>query len=107
MGIKKYKPTSPGCRLKSGFDFSELTTDRPYKPLLRKLRRSAGRNNLGRVTAYHRGRGHKRAYRIIDFKRKKFDIKGAKNTIINAINSPLIIETIHAVLIYFLMSLFS
>lgn len=81
MGIKKYKPTSPGCRLKSGFDFSELTTDSPYKPLLRKLKRSSGRNNQGRITVYHRGGGHKRAYRIIDFKRNKFDIKGTVETI--------------------------
>ena len=81
MGIKKFKPTSPGSRLKSGFDFSEITTDRPYKPLLSRLKRGTGRNNQGRITAYHRGGGHKRAYRLIDFKRNKFDIKGIVETI--------------------------
>jgi len=81
MGIKKFKPTSPGSRLKSGFDFSEITTDSPYKPLLCKLKRGTGRNNQGRITAYHRGGGHKRAYRLIDFKRNKFDVKGIVETI--------------------------
>lgn len=74
MGIKTYKPTSPGTRFRSGFDFSELTTEKPYKPLLIPLKKSAGRNNMGRITAWHKGGGHKRAYRIIDFKRDKVGI---------------------------------
>lgn len=74
MAIKKYKPTSPGSRFKTGFDFSEITKTRPFKGLLRPIKRSGGRNNIGRVTAWHRGGGHKRAYRVIDFKRDKFGI---------------------------------
>jgi large subunit ribosomal protein L2 len=74
MGIKKYRPTSPGTRFKSGFDFSEITRTEPYKPLLRPLKKTGGRNNLGRITVWQRGGGHKRAYRIIDFKRDKFNI---------------------------------
>ncbi len=71
MGIKKYKPTSPGRRFVTTLDFAELTTDRPYKPLTEGKKRSSGRNAEGHVTSRHRGRGHKRRYRIIDFKRNK------------------------------------
>jgi len=74
LGIKKYRPTSPGSRFKSGFDFSEITKTEPYKPLLRPLKKTGGRNNLGRITVWQRGGGHKRAYRVIDFKRDKFGI---------------------------------
>ena len=81
MGIKKLKPTSPGSRFKSISDFSEITTDRPYKPLVRPLTRTAGRNNSGRITIWHRGGGHKRAYRIIDFKRDKINIPCTVETI--------------------------
>jgi large subunit ribosomal protein L2 len=81
MGIKKFKPTSPGSRFKSGLDFAEITTDTPYKPLLRPLKSSGGRNNAGRITVWQRGGGHKRAYRVIDFKRDKFNIPSVVETI--------------------------
>lgn len=73
MPLKKYKPTSPGRRGMTGSTFEEITRSKPEKSLLRPLRRKAGRNNAGRVTVRHRGGGHKRRYRIIDFKRNKFD----------------------------------
>lgn len=81
MGIKKYKPTSPGSRFKSGFDFSEITETKPYKPLLQPIKKTGGRNNKGRITVWQRGGGHKRAYRIIDFKRNKINIPCAVETI--------------------------
>ncbi len=81
MPIKKYKPTSPGSRFKSGFDFSEITTSKPFKALLRPLKKSGGRNNSGRITVWHRGGGHKRAYRLIDFKRDKTGIPSVVETI--------------------------
>lgn len=74
MAIKKYKPTSPGARFKSGFDFSEITKTKPFKALLRPLKKTGGRNNSGRITVWHKGGGHKRTYRIVDFKRDKFGI---------------------------------
>jgi large subunit ribosomal protein L2 len=67
--IKQYKPTSPGRRGASGFDFSEITVTEPEKSLTVALRKQAGRNNQGKITVRHRGGGHKRLYRIIDFKR--------------------------------------
>jgi large subunit ribosomal protein L2 len=75
MAIKKIKPTTPGQRFKSVDTFEDLTTTKPESSLLTPLRRSGGRNNLGRITTRRRGGGHKRAYRIIDFKRDKFDIE--------------------------------
>lgn len=71
MGIKKYKPTSAGRRHGSVLDFSELTKKKPEKSLLRPLKKTGGRNNHGRITCRHRGGGHKRMYRVIDFKRRK------------------------------------
>jgi large subunit ribosomal protein L2 len=72
MGVRRYNPTSPGRRGASVSDFAELTPGaEPEKSLLRPLRRTGGRNNQGRITARHRGGGHKRAYRLIDFKRNK------------------------------------
>lgn len=65
----------------SGFDFSEITTDKPEKSLLRPLKKTGGRNNLGRITVRHRGGGHKRRYRLIDFKRNKFDVPAKVATI--------------------------
>jgi large subunit ribosomal protein L2 len=81
MGIKKYRPTSGGTRFRSGSDFSEITTDKPYKPLLRPLKKSGGRNNKGRISAWQKGGGHKRSYRIIDFKRDKLNIPCTVETI--------------------------
>jgi large subunit ribosomal protein L2 len=77
MGIKKYKTTTPGRRQMATSDFSEITRDEFEKSLVVSLKKkTAGRNNKGRVTANHRGGGHKRLYRIVDFKRDKFDVPG-------------------------------
>lgn len=76
MGIKTFKPTTPGQRGKTGYSFDEITESRPYKKLLVALKKSGGRNNKGRITIRFRGGGHKRKYRVIDFKRDKFDIPG-------------------------------
>lgn len=74
MPTKKMNPTSPGMRGKSKIDNADLTTKKPYKPLTKKLRYDAGRNNTGRITCRHKGNRVPRQYRIIDFKRNKFDI---------------------------------
>jgi large subunit ribosomal protein L2 len=74
MPIKNYKPTSAGRRDMTGHSFEEITKSRPEKSLTEALRKRGGRNNVGRVTVRHRGGGHKRRYRIIDFKRNKFDV---------------------------------
>jgi large subunit ribosomal protein L2 len=76
MAIKKYKPTSPGIRFQTGFSFDEITTDEPQKPLTTGARKKGGRNNYGRLTVRHRGGGHKRRFRIIDFRRDKVDVPG-------------------------------
>jgi large subunit ribosomal protein L2 len=81
MGIKKYNPITPGQRGKTGYTFEELTTSKPYKKLLEPLKKSAGRNSSGRITIRFRGGGHKRKYRIIDFKRNKFEVPGTVETI--------------------------
>jgi large subunit ribosomal protein L2 len=81
MGIKTYKPTTPGQRGRTGYTFEELTTDKPYRKLLTPLKKFAGRNSGGRITIRFRGGGHKRKYRIIDFKRDKFEIHGTIETI--------------------------
>ncbi|GIN22821.1 MAG TPA: 50S ribosomal protein L2 [Bacillus bacterium] len=81
MAIKKYKPTSNGRRNMTSLDFSEITTDKPEKTLLAPLNRKGGRNSQGRTTVRHRGGGHKRQYRIIDFKRNKDGIPGRVATI--------------------------
>lgn len=78
MGIRKYKPTTPGRRGSSVADFVEITRSKPEKSLVRPLKKTGGRNNRGRVTARHRGGGHKRAYRIIDFRRADKDGVPAK-----------------------------
>ena len=74
MGIKVYKPTSAGRRFQVGSTFEEITRSEPEKNLLRPLSKSGGRNSMGRITCRHRGGGHKRRYRLIDFKRNKPDI---------------------------------
>lgn len=81
MVIRVVNPTSPGRRNMSLSDFSEITHDKPEKSLLTALNQKAGRNNQGRVTVRHKGGGHKQHYRIIDFKRDKFDIKGVVKTV--------------------------
>ena len=81
MGIRKYKPTSPGRRHGSVLDYSEITCTTPEKSLLRPLKKTGGRNNHGRITCRHRGGGHKRRYRLIDFKRNKDGIPARVATI--------------------------
>ncbi len=81
MGIKSFKPITPGQRFKTVSDFAQVTTDKPEKSLLLPIKKSGGRNNNGRVTARHIGGGHKRRYRIIDFKRNKFDIPATVDSI--------------------------
>ena len=76
MPIRTYKPTSAGRRFQTVHVFDEITTDTPHKPLTEPLRKSGGRNNRGELTVWWRGGGHKRMYRIIDFKRDKRDIPG-------------------------------
>jgi len=71
MGIKTNKPTSPGRRFQTSLDFEEITRAKPEKSLLKSMKKSGGRNSLGRVTVRRRGGGHKRKYRIVDFKRNK------------------------------------
>src|SRR5689334_18603228 len=78
MAIRKYKPTTPGRRGASGSDFSEVTRTEPEKSLVRPLHSQGGRNVHGRVTARHQGGGHKRAYRLIDFRRADKDGVPAK-----------------------------
>ncbi len=69
-----YRPTSPGRRFQSRFDFAEITKAKPEPSLVEPLHKTGGRNNLGRMTTRHRGGGHKRLYRVIDFKRDKLDV---------------------------------
>ncbi|MDK6374291.1 50S ribosomal protein L2, partial [Actinotignum timonense] len=69
MGIRKYKPTTPGRRGASVADFAEITRSTPEKSLVRPLKKTGGRNNQGRITTRHKGGGHKRQYRLIDFRR--------------------------------------
>ena len=81
MGIKKFNPTTNGRRFMSVSDFAEVTTNKPERSLLAPLSKNGGRNNRGRMTARHRGGGHKRRYRIIDFKRDKVGVPGKVATI--------------------------
>jgi large subunit ribosomal protein L2 len=76
MGLKTYNPTSPGRRQLVTTDRSELWNGKPVKVLTEGLTKKGGRNNRGRTTAFHRGGGHKRTYRIVDFRRVKFDVVG-------------------------------
>src|SRR3982751_4680 len=78
MGIRKYKPTTPGRRGSSVADFVEITRSTPEKSLVRPLTKSGGRNNSGKVMVRHQGGGHKRAYRVIDFRRHDKDGVPAK-----------------------------
>ncbi|MEO0562130.1 MAG: 50S ribosomal protein L2 [Chloroflexota bacterium] len=73
MAVKVYKPTSAGRRDMTSYSFEEITKSKPERSLTEPIRKTGGRNNMGRVTVRHRGGGHKRRYRIIDFKRNKFD----------------------------------
>lgn len=81
MGIKAYRPTTSGMRQRTGVTYEELTTSHPYKPLTQPLKKTGGRNSNGRLSMRHRGGGHKRQYRVLDFKRDKIDIPGVVESI--------------------------
>lgn len=81
MGIKTYRPITPGLRHRTGNRYEELSGDRPYKPLLVSIPKSGGRDNRGHLSMRHRGGGHKRLYRVIDFKRDKIGIPGVVETV--------------------------
>ena len=81
MGVKQYKPTSPGRRFQTVSDFAEITTSKPEKSLLAPKPKKAGRNNNGRITTRHQGGGTKQRYRIIDFKRNKDGVPAKVATI--------------------------
>ncbi len=76
MGIKKFKPVTPASRYKTVSDFEEITRDRPHKPLTKGMKEYAGRGAKGRISVRRRGGGHKKKYRVIDFKRNKYGIEG-------------------------------
>jgi len=81
MALKKYKPTTPGRRGMTGYDFKEITVSEPYKPLIEFIKNRAGRNKTGRMTVRHRGSGAKRMYRKLDFKQDKYNITCEVETI--------------------------
>ena len=81
MAIKNYKPTTPSRRNMSVTDYSSLSKVAPERSLLEPLSKKSGRNSYGRITVRHRGGGNRRKYRVIDFKRQKFDIPAEVKTI--------------------------
>ncbi len=81
MALRKLKPRTNGTRHATVPDFAEITTDKPEKSLLVRIKRTGGRNNKGRITTRHRGGGHRKLYRIIDFKRNRLDVNGVVKTI--------------------------
>ena len=81
MATRVINPTSPGQRGMIKSDYAEVTTQKPEKSLLKSLKKTAGRNNTGRITCRHKGGGHKQAYRVIDFDRNLYDVKGTVKTI--------------------------
>ncbi len=81
MPVKKYNPITPGLRHRVGNDYSILTTDKPEKSLITPIKRTGGRNNSGKMTMRNRGGGHKRRYRVIDFKRNKDEMSATVKTI--------------------------
>ena len=81
MGLKSYRPLTPTLRYKQISDKTEITADKPYKPLTEGIKRSSGRNNVGEITSRRRGGGHKKLYRIIDFKRKESEVSCVVETI--------------------------
>tara|TARA_Y100000591_G_C21840827_1_gene705520 strand:+ start:1925 stop:2749 length:825 start_codon:yes stop_codon:yes gene_type:complete len=95
MGVRNLKPVTPGSRFASRSDFSEVTTNKPEKSLTVALRKKGGRNNTGRITVRRRGGGHKRRYRIIDYKRDKFGINGKVATIEYDPNRSAYISLVH------------
>ena len=95
MGIRNLKPVTPGSRFASRPDFADLTTNKPEKKLTSALRKKGGRNNTGRITVRRRGGGHKRRYRIIDFKRDKFGVQGRIATVEYDPNRSAYISLVH------------
>lgn len=81
MPVKKYNPITPGTRFRVGNSYSEVTTDKPEKSLVTSVKRTGGRNHDGKMTMRNRGGGHKKRYRVIDFKRNKDGIPGSVKTI--------------------------
>jgi large subunit ribosomal protein L2 len=81
MGTKRYSANTPGRRFLVTADFAELTADSPHRALTEPIRRTGGRNNMGRMTSRHMGGGHKRRYRVIDFRRDKMEVPGTVATI--------------------------
>jgi len=81
MSVRKLKPITPGQRFRIVNEYSEVTASKPEKSLLKPMKKSGGRNNQGRMTMRYKGGGHKRRYRVIDFKRDKFDIMGEVTSI--------------------------
>ena len=81
MGIKTYRPVTPGLRHRTGNTYDELTAERPFKPLLESYSKSGGRDSRGHLSMRNRGGGHKRLYRIVDFRRDKIDIPGLVETV--------------------------
>ena len=81
MPIRKYKPTSAGRRFQTVQVFDDITSTEPYRPLTEPLRKSGGRNNHGELTSWWRGGGHKRNYRVIDFKRDKREVPAKVSTV--------------------------
>ena len=75
MAVKKYKPVTPGRRHRTGYTFEEITKDKPERSLVTSLRKRGGRNATGRITVRHRGGGHKRKYRQVDFMREKKEFR--------------------------------
>ena len=76
MSVRKLKPITPGQRFRIVNEYSEVTTSKPEKSLLKPMKKSGGRNNQGRMTMRYKGGGHKKRYRVIDFKRDKHDVIG-------------------------------
>ncbi|HUY15328.1 MAG TPA: 50S ribosomal protein L2 [Terriglobia bacterium] len=97
MGIKTYRPYTETRRFQTGLTFDEITTSEPHRPLLEPKQRISGRNNQGRLTIWRRGGGHKRQYRIIDFKREKFGIAARVATIEYDPNRSAFISLLHYV----------
>ena len=81
MSVRKLKPITPGQRFRIVNEYSEVTTSKPEKSLLKPMKKSGGRNNQGRMTMRYKGGGHKRRYRVIDFKRDKYDVTGEVTSI--------------------------
>ena len=81
MAVKRFKPVTPGTRFRVGADYSDVTTNVPEKTLVVAIKKSGGRNNSGKMTMRYMGGGHKKSYRLIDFKRDKFDINATVATI--------------------------